>query len=300
MPVSSLKQKSMKRIIFLLAIAFSLTLSAKKNPAIVILTAGQSNTDGRVMNTELPSEIQQNKYKYCQWSFGSGTLSGEGRFETFWPRIVNKNNPNRYAYDAIVYYKLEQKLKKPFYVIKESLGGTAIDTLCPSTNKMYWSADPAYLARTEAADKGGKSLLKAFTDNIGACIDNQLLQLPEGYDIKVLLWHQGESDRHKAKNYYKNLKEMIQYVRNFLVQKTGNRKYANLPIVLGGVAHKSKQYTPAVEEAKHQLAKEDKNIYVVDVPDASLRKDVLHFDAAGAEELGAKVYNLLIDKKILK
>lgn len=108
----------MKKIICILFAAMSLMpVAAKKQPAVVILTAGQSNTDGRVMNTELPAEIQQQKYKYCQWSFGSSRLSGEGKFETFWPRINNKNKSGRWAYDAIVYWNVEKKLKKNFYVI---------------------------------------------------------------------------------------------------------------------------------------------------------------------------------------
>ena len=226
----------MKKIICILFAAMSLMpAAAKKQPAVVILTAGQSNTDGRVDNTDLPAEIQKQKYKYCQWSFGSSSLSGEGKFETFWPRINNKNKSGRWAYDAIVYWNVEKKLKNNFYVIKESLGGTAIDTLCRSTSKQYWNASPEYLAKNVASDKGGKSLLKAFTENIGACIDNQLSHLPEGYDIKFMLWHQGESDRHQAKNYYKNLKQMITYIRTYLVDKTGNKKYANLPIIIGGI-----------------------------------------------------------------
>lgn len=290
----------MKRIILLFTLALSVSAFGRKEPAIVILTAGQSNTDGRIMNTELPAEIQQNKYEYCQWSYGSGTLSGNGNFETFWPRMVHERNPHRWAYDAIVYYKLEQDIKKPFYVIKESLGGTAIDTTCASSQKMYWSASLDYLSREAASDNGGHSLLKAFTGNIGACIDKQLSKLPEGYDIKFMMWHQGESDRKAPKRYYENLKRVISYVRNYLVEKTGNKKYAHLPVILGGISRKSKGYKEIIENAKQQLAKEDENIYYVPVPDASLRADNMHFDAAGAEELGTKVYNLIIEKKLLK
>ena len=57
----------MKKLICILLATLSLMpVAAKKQPAVVILTAGQSNTDGRVMNSELPAEIQQQKYKYCQ------------------------------------------------------------------------------------------------------------------------------------------------------------------------------------------------------------------------------------------
>lgn len=288
---------------YLLSAAMVLLLSnivAKEKPAVVILTAGQSNTDGRVMNTDLPVEIQQQKYNYCQWSYGSSYLSGKGEFETFQPRILNENNPNRWAYDAIVYWNIEKKLQKPFYVIKESLGGTAIDTLCSSTSKQYWNASPEYLSKNRASDKGGKSLLKAFTENIGACIDNKLSKLTGGYDIKFLLWHQGESDRHQDKNYYHNLKLVIDYIRNYLVEKTGNKTYARLPVIIGGISHKSKQWSQGVEDAQHRLAREDKNIFVVDVPEANLQRDMLHFNASGAQELGNKMFDLIEKRKLLK
>lgn len=263
-------------------------------PAVVILTAGQSNTDGRVNNSELPDYIQRDGYRYCQWSFGSGSHSGKGAFEPFWPRIYNENNPDRWAYDAVVYHEVEQLLRQPFYVIKESLGGTAIDTLCQSNSDMHWCASPDYLARTAATDKGGKSLLKAFTENISACIDQCLSQLAGGYDIKVMLWHQGESDRGQAAHYHDNLKEVISYIRQFLVEKTGRSKYAHLPVVCGTFSKDSKQGSEEVVKALYQLQEEDPNFHVIDVSDATLGKDQIHFDAAGAELLGMRMSEVVI------
>ena len=265
----------------------------KQEPAVVILTAGQSNTDGRVGNEELPDYIQRDGYKYCQWSFGSGVHSGNGRFEPFAPRIYNENKPRRWAYDAVVYYMLEKQLQRPFYVIKESLGGTAIDTLCRSNSNMHWSADPTYLQRTAASDKGGLSLLKAFTENIGSCIDNKLSKLPEGYDIKAMLWHQGESDRSQADRYYDNLKAVVAYLRTYLVNKTGQQKYAHLPFICGTFSTQSRQGSLKVVEALRRLEQEDPDFHVVDVSDATLQKDQIHFDASGAELLGMRVYSKL-------
>ena len=230
----------------------------------------------------------------------SGDVSGSGEFETFWPRMIHPRNPHRWAYDAVVYYEVEQALKKPFYVIKESLGGTAIDTTCQSTNKMYWSANPDYLASTAAADKGGKSLLKAFTDNIGACIDKQLSQLKGGYDIRVMLWHQGESDRKAPWRYYGNLKAVVSYVRNYLVRKTGDQSYAQLPVVCGTYSEKSRGYKKEIVDALYRLQQEDPNFHVVDVSDATLREDKIHFDATGAELLGMRMYNKLLEIGVIK
>lgn len=255
----------------------------------VVLVAGQSNTDGRVDNVELPAYIKRDGYRYCQWSFGSGVHSGEGRFEPFTPRNYSQK-PERWAYDAVVYYELERLWQRPFYVIKESLGGTAIDPRCESNSNMHWSADPDYLASTAASDKGGLSLLKAFIGNIGACIDNQLSKLPEGYDIKFMLWHQGESDRSQADSYHDNLKAVVDYVRTYLVNKTGQQKYARLPFICGTFSKASKQGSPKVAAALYQLQQEDPNFHVVDVSDATLGRDQIHFDAAGAELLGKRMF----------
>lgn len=270
------------------------SLVIKREATPVYIVAGQSNTDGRVGNELLPEYIQTNKYHHCYWSYGSGAHSGEGKFELFWPRIYNSNKPGRWAYDAVLYYWLEQSLKRDFYVIKESLGGTAIDTRTGSTNKMYWSASPEYLASTAASDKGGKSLLKAFVDNIGACIDKQLSKQKGGYDIKAFIWHQGESDRHVSRYYYDNMKAVIAYVRQYLVKKTGNKRYANLPVIMGSIPHAGRGYAAGVEEAQMRLTREDKNVYLIDVHDAPLQRDNIHFDATGAELLGRKMYNKLV------
>ena len=255
----------------------------------VVLVAGQSNTDGRVDNVELPEYIKRDGYRYCQWSFGSGVHSGEGHFEAFAPRNYSQK-PERWAYDAVVYYELERLWQRPFYVIKESLGGTAIDPRCESNSNMHWSADLNYLASTTASDKGGLSLLKAFTENIGACIDSQLSKFPEGYDIKFMLWHQGESDRSQADSYHDNLKAVVNYVRTYLVNKTGQQKYARLPFICGTFSKASKQGSPKVAAALYQLQQEDPNFHVVDVSDATLGRDQIHFDAAGAELLGKRMF----------
>lgn len=287
----------MKRLFIIIGLLCTLTASGKggNRPATVIITAGQSNTDGRVLNNELPDYIQQNKYTYCKWCYGSAGQEITGEFETFWPRMVHPSRPGRWGYDAIVYYHLEQVLQEDFYVVKWSLGGTAIDTTATSTSRKYWSADAEWLSNNHSTATGGRSLLLSFTENIGAGIDNSLSKLPQGYEIKAFLWHQGESDRHKGKNYYKNLKGVVEYVRSYLVEKTGNKKYKNLPFICGTVSRLNKQYSADVEAAMYQLAKEDKNFYVIDMSKAELQRDQLHFKAESAEYLGIEMYNKLVD-----
>ena len=115
-----------------------------------------------------------------------------------------------------------------------------------------------------------------------------------------MLWHQGESDRGKAANYYDNLKAMVTHIRQHLVEKTGNKKYASLPFLCGAVPSNSKQYKKQVEDAKLQLAQEDKNFYYIPLEDATFIGDQLHFDRPTAERLGRSMYNKMLDLKLIK
>ena len=88
---------------------------------------------------------------------------------------------------------------------------------------------------------------------------------------------------------------MVAYVRNFLVEKTGNKRYKKLPFICGTVSRSNKQYSADVEAALYKLAKEDKNFYVIDMSKAELQRDQLHFTAEAAEYLGIEMYNKLVE-----
>ncbi len=285
----------MKRIIaFICVVLIAVSCPARKKTPVV-LTAGQSNADGRVPMKDFPSHI---RYSYCLWSYGSGDFkTADGTFTPFWPCVAKPKIEESWGFDAIVYHLLEQKWKRPFYVIKHTDGGTAIDTSCKSsTHGLYWSADTDFLNNTTSASHGGKSLLKAFTKQIDDCLPN----LPDDYDIRFLIWHQGESDKNAAERYYDNLKAVITYIRQHLVKKTGKKKYARLPVICGNFSKNSRQGTQQVADALQKIAVEDKNFYVVDASDLPLLQDHLHFNAEGAETLGQRFFELIKEKKIIR
>jgi hypothetical protein len=179
----------------------------------------------------------------------------------------------------MVYYLLEQCWQQPFYVIKQTMGGTAIDASCTnSTHGWLWNVGAKE-----------KSLTRAFCQQIDDC----LAQLPKDYDIRCLLWHQGESDQPAADRYHDNLKAVIDHLRQHLVEKTGDRRYASLPVICGTFAKGSRQGSPKVAEALYRLQSEDVNFHVVNASDLSLQRDQLHFDAQGAITLGHRVFNQL-------
>lgn len=325
-------------LLFLFLQVFTYSFAQKTVP--VILTAGQSNTDGRLRGVEKNGNNVDTRLDYLKSANALCMASAMspydperlGMFGAFNPASGEENQPRMWAYDAVVYYMLTHD-KAPackasadgkLYVIKTSYGGTSIDPqikcspskmpeVCNSWTKDYgsgyhWSADAQFLASTgiagmpfsidgDSAKYVGQSLLKAWIANIDAGLDALKAQGKKP-EIKCMMWHQGESDRHAAKNYYENLKAMIAYVRQHLVEKTGNKKYARLPFFCGTVSHKSKQYAPAVEAALYQLEKEDKNFHVIDLQDMTLQKDQLHFDAPAAETFGKRMYQALLDNKV--
>lgn len=286
----------MKRVCVLLSVLmFALMLLARSHVP-VILTAGQSNADGRVPLGELPEEMRS--YQYCLWSYGSGDFeTATGMFSPYSPRVAKPKIENSWGFDAVVYHKLEQLWQRPFYVIKHTDGGTAIDPSCKSsTHGLFWSADEAFLDTTASASHGGKSLLKAFEQQIDECMPN----LPKGYDIKVLIWHQGESDQHAADRYYDNLKAVISHIRQHLVAVTGKKKYVRLPVICGTYARGSRMRSQQVVDALEQIAREDKHFYVIDASDLPLLNDRLHFNAQGAETLGQRVYEKMLELKLTK
>ena len=272
-------------------------------PRKVFLMAGQSNADGRPAVSTMPQYIQDyanHGSKFCYWSYANGSETAwqmfGGKLQPYMPYTDN-NSLSRCGFDGIVYHLIEQSLQQRFYVIKESRGGTAIDTRCSSSGDLWWYAAPEWLAT--ASPRSGHSLALEFTENIGLCIDNVLSQLDEGYHIACIMWHQGESDRTQASAYHDNLQQLVAYLRSFLVSKTGDPRYSQLPFIAGTVNRNSTQYNAVVEQAVLQLAEEDPNFHVVDMSDCKLGSDNLHFDAAGCEDAAGRMFEKLVELGLL-
>ena len=197
-----------------------------------------------------------------------------------------------WAFDAVTYYWLEQLLQEKFYVVKWAVGGTSIAPDYNASKGRFWSAAPEWLAQAKPTSDGGNSLLLSFIQEIDMCIDKTLSRLKDGYQIDAFLWHQGESDYAKSKDYYRNLKTMVAYVRMHLTEKTG-KDYSRLPFIFGTVARSNKYFSREVENAMKQLAAEDPNMHLIDMSGAELLNDRLHFTAHSAEYLGQQVYKQL-------
>lgn len=281
-----------RTICFIVAAIVLSVIALAQKPAAVYITAGQSNADGREKVSRLPHYL---KGGYRWLNYANVTNTGGGRFGGF---VFGE----RFAFCDVTNHFIEQAVHTDFYAIKCAYGGTAIDTAATAGRLPVWCSDSVWLSRNKAYRgdiNEGRSLTKALTEGFAECVDTTLAKLPQGFDVKAIMWHQGESDRSQAAHYYKNFKDMINYMRSAIYAKTGCAKDKTLPFIFGTVSHRSRQYSRGVEKAQLKVAAELPNVYYIDMSDAGLMADGLHFDSAWTEYLGKMMYNKLVELRLV-
>lgn len=248
-------------------------VSTKK---VCILAAGQSNIDGRNPHSELPSYVvtPNPNIRYSKNNVN-------GTFVDF--SVPTTDNGIDWAFDTIVYNALVDAnhggLDK-IYVIKRSMGGTSIDP--EGATDYHWTAD------YEQLDSESHSLLRLFERGIRAAIERD----GEDFDIKAVLWHQGEGDDNTsqavADRYQNNLRNVVAYIRGIVGKP-------NLPFICGSISeNNTERWRADINQAIWNLAAEDANFYCVDMSGAAL-KDAWHFNSASSEYFGQKAYDILVD-----
>lgn len=274
-------------------------LSAVAQKRAVFITAGQSNADGREYVANLPQYLKSGQYHHLR--FANVTDSAPSAFAD-----RDLLGGKRYAFQDVCNYWIDQVSKQDFYAVKCTYGGTAIALGQTAPKVPVWNASTQYVD-TARAYRGqiaggegawpfveGNSLAKSFASGFSALADGELSRLADGYEVKAIMWHQGESDRKAAEQYYENLKTLIAYMRRAIYEKSGDAKALRTPFIMGTVCRKSTQYNAKVEEAQRRIANEDADVYLIDMSRASLRSDNLHFDSLSTEYLGKAMYNVLV------
>lgn len=283
----------------LMSLTVATTMADKK---AVFLYAGQSNADGREYVQNLPDYMKvgsspYSPYTHLRWT----SICGNPTASTFGTRTMATGE--RYAFCDIVNYWIDQSASEDFYAIKCAYGGTAIAPGVTVAKLPIWYAETTWMTThnayagqdiTQEAYANNNSLTKNLTEGFASLVDGTLAAVDGGYDVKAIMWHQGESDRNAAGDYYVNFKTMIAYMRNAIYAKTGDEDDLTLPFIFGTVCRRSSQYSAAVEQAQRQVAQEDAHVYLIDMQNATLLPDNLHFDKQATEYLGKKMYNQLV------
>lgn len=276
-----------------LSIALLPLAAMAEEPASVFITAGQSNADGRELVEFLPDYL---KGGYRHLNYANVTSECDGTFSEY-------KFGKRFAFCDVTNHFIEEALGKDFYAIKCAYGGTSVAPGATHAHLPIWYADRQWISENKAYRGNideGKSLTLALTDGFKECAEKTLSKLPNGYDVKAIMWHQGESDRRKAADYYENLKNMITFMREQIYAVTGDESDKTLPFILGTVPHDSKQYSAEVEKAHLKVAQDLPNVYALDLSDVPLRDDILHFDGPGTEYVGKLMFNKLVELNLVK
>lgn len=283
----------------LMSLTVATSTAAKK---AVFLYAGQSNADGREYVQNLPDYMKvgsspYSPYTHLRWA----SICGNPTASTFGTRTMATGE--RYAFCDVTNYWIDQAANQDFYAIKCAYGGTAIAPGVTAEKLPIWYADAEWMTMhfaydgsdiTQAANANKNSLTKNLTEGFASLVDGTLAAIEGGYDVKAIMWHQGESDRNAAGSYYTNFKTMIAYMRNAIYEKTKDEADKTLPFIFGTVCRRSTQYNATVEKAQRQVAEEDPNVYLIDMKDATLLSDNLHFDRRATEYMGKSMYNQLV------
>lgn len=292
-----------KKLLTVFGMLLTVTVAvADKVP--VFIYAGQSNADGREYCQNLPDYMKDNgslpSSPYTHLKFAQ--ICGNPSKSTFDTRTF-QGGSERYAFCDVTNYWIDQAVTSNFYSVKCAYGGTAIAPGVTVAKLPIWYADATWMQThnaysgqdiTQEAYANNNSLTKNLTEGVASLIDGTLATIDAGYDIKAIMWHQGESDRNAAGDYYVNFKTMIAYMRQAIYQKTGDEADLTLPFIFGTVCRRSSQYSAGVEAAQRQVAEEDDNVYLIDMKNATLLSDNLHFDKQATEYLGKKMYNQLV------
>lgn len=275
------------KLIFSLALAMCTVTVLPQNPASVFITAGQSNAEGRATVEDLPVYLKDFSYGHLRYAFVRSAQTG--KFGDF-------RFGDTFAFCDVTNYFIDRAMDADFYAIKCTYGGTSIAPGATEPGKPVWYAGREWLRKNKAHSDahGGMSLALSLTEGFAKCAGTTLSKLPGGYDVKAIMWHQGESDRTKAGDYYRNFKEMITFMRERIYAVTGKEKDKTLPFIFGTVPHASRQYDPLVEAAQLQVARELPNVHAIDLSDAGLQADGLHFDGAWTEYVGKLMFDKLV------
>lgn len=300
---SKTKVTMRKTMFTLLSCLLLSVVTATAEKKSVFLYAGQSNADGREYTKNLPDYMLDNgnlpssPYVHLKWA----SICGNPLKQTFDTRTFNSGE--RYAFCDVTNYWIDQAVTENFYAIKCAYGGTAIAPGVTAEKLPIWYADAEWMTThnaykgddiTQEAYANNNSLTKNLTEGVASLIDGTLAAIDGGYDVKAIMWHQGEGDRNASGAYYTNFKTMITYMRQAIYAKTGDDADLTLPFIFGTVCRRSTQYSTGVEEAQKQVARDLENVYYIDMKNATLLSDNLHFDRQATEYLGKKMYNQLV------
>ncbi|WP_430971631.1 sialate O-acetylesterase [Sunxiuqinia rutila] len=257
--------KRIKNIGLLLILALFALVSNAQKKIDLFIWAGQSNAQGWMGDAaQYPSDVESlDESIKLNWTFFNNE-SSEGEWVKMQPQ-KGRFADGHFGPEV----SCAREFKKAGYnpaIFKYTKGATGLarDWKAPGEGGIY--------------DSMVKDLKPAI---------QQLKDLGYKVNIRGFIWIQGESDagdERAARDYYRNLKELIHDLRNTVLHTP------ELKVILGvDEQHRFVQNRPIVVEAQKKLAQLDENIIYTTMYGLS-KADATHLTPAGLVEHGKRIF----------
>jgi hypothetical protein len=234
--------------------------------------AGQSNMDGQASTTGVSTVDRTDTLFYLETASSSSSVIDETwgglTLGTTSNQAVNLFGPEIGFRDRAK--QLPTHYPQPIAILKFTRGATDLARDWNTTHSNNYMFDKF----KEALDDGR----------------NKLTSTGHSYNIKGLVWLQGEGDTLNstdANNYQTNLTNFISAIRTHLVEP-------NLPVAICSIDRASEATNSlTVRTAQQSVANSDINTYYVPTENYSRKADGVHLDTQGMLDTGEAVVNAL-------
>lgn len=245
----------------------------------IYLLGGQSNAEGRALNSLLPSSLQaaqSDVMLYTSNVTGVGTdnvsISG-GSWENLAPGTggLYGADSSRFGPEITMGRMLaDANPTRNIAIVKYGAGGTNLHT--------QWNPD----------DTGADNEYDRFLTTL----NNAISAVPAGdtYSIKGMAWMQGESDAPAVNSVSPNALAYEANLINLIATVRAEVGVSDLPFVIGQLGHlrnvpRATNSWTTLQSGQARAAALDDNALMVVNSDLPLR-DAVHYDAAGQQALG--------------
>ena len=253
----------------------------------LIIVAGQSNADGRIIYTSAPSWLANNNYKidnYKVWDTNTNT------FQTYDVLGMTGNGgatagsdgtgENKYAFDAQFAHDWLSEYGGELYLVRQTLGGIGIEDE-PTTGTRNWTWQPDIDNIVSGCNSMCLALMNKVLNAMSYARQQGIFLVP-----LCILWHQGEHDATSeyVSSYKQNLSNLIMWMRGLLLTPT-------LPFICAYINNNYNEYYHQVNEIFSELATADEYMTAIDMAGHYTMLDNFHYDADAIAYMGNEMFN---------
>ena len=255
--------------------------------APLIMVAGQSNADGRIIYTSAPSWLSNNNYaidNFEVWDTSTGTfqtynvmgMTGNGGATAG----ADGTGENKYAFDAQFAHDWLAQYGGKLYMVRQTLGNIGIESQ-PTTGTRNWTWQPD----TDNIVSGCHSMCLALMNKVLQAFNyayhQGIILIP-----LCILWHQGENDAtaDRVPLYKQNLSNLIMWMRGLFLTPT-------LPFICADINKNYSTYYAQINEIFAEMASEDDYMSAISMEGHYTTLDNVHYDADAIAYMGNQMFN---------